>query len=250
MKTTKQLLLFVLFLVFAFAQQGIAQERAITGKVTDANGNPILSARIAKKNSSQKPSAVGLSGAYTIFNIHDGDTIIFSAQGFENKEIILRGEEVLNINLEKRPITLGEVKIEVEPEKPEPAKPPKVTQIDDDIIPSPTEKFKPEEAMIEINPLISKKITLKIGQKAYYQATEHGSVGIGVGVVSKNNNILEKADTHFAYHRVQVVGMTGGDRATRTHIFEAKKAGKTKIMIREGFRGETTKKHTVKIIIK
>lgn len=246
----KQTVLITLFLVFTFVQQSVAQERAITGKVTNENGNGIQGVAILIKGETNLV-LTKISGKYTI-KVAKGNILVFKGIGFETKEVLIKEQKVLNIILVKEPIMLEEINVVDEREKPQPAKPPEVIMIDldDDIIPSPTEKFKPEKDMIEINPLSTKKIILKIGQKAYYQASEHGSVGIGVGVISKNSKVLNKTNTHFAYQRVQVRGMTGGDQATRTHIFEAKKVGKTKLIIRESFRGEITNKYVIKIIIK
>ncbi len=110
-----------------------------------------------------------------------------------------------------------------------------------------TEKFEPQSGMVELS---KRKVILKVGQKAYYQGIMHGSVGIGIVVNIKDEEILKYIDKHFAYHRVQVEGMTGGDKATQTYIFEALKKGKTKMIFQEVMRGEILKKHTIKIIVK
>lgn len=113
-----------------------------------------------------------------------------------------------------------------------------------------TEKFEPTEDMVKIEPLKNKKIVLEVGQKIYYQADVHGSVGSWVNAISKNEEVIENIDSHFAYHRVQIEGETGGDRATKTYIFEAKKKGKATLRITHTFRGETRGERTIKIIVK
>lgn len=113
-----------------------------------------------------------------------------------------------------------------------------------------TKKFEPTKEMVKIEPLKDNKIILEVGQKIYYQADVHGSVGAWVYTTSENEEVLENVDAHFAYHTVQIEGETGGDRATKTYVFEAKKKGKTKLTITNSFRGETTGKKTIKIVVK
>lgn len=244
----KLTLLIIPFLTFTFIQQIIAQERTITGRVISDNNYGLHNVRISIKGKTNI-AFTNIDGKYTI-KVVEGNILVFETDGFETKEVTIKNQKVLNLTLEREAAMLEEVIVEIEYKRPKSAKIPESIKVDSNIIPSPTEKFKPEKGMFEINLLETKKVVLEVGQKAYYQTIEHGSAGIGVGVTSKDSEVLEKINTHFAYHRVQVRGMTGGDKATRTHIFEAKKVGKTKMIIKEVFRGKVTNEYTIKIIIK
>lgn len=112
-----------------------------------------------------------------------------------------------------------------------------------------TEKFEPQADMLAI-PSNKAKVLLKVGQKAYHQGIVHGSVGMSTLVKVQDEEVLKFVDKHFAYHRVQVRGMTGGDKATKTYIFEALKKGKTKIKVKKVLTGEILEQYTIKIKVK
>lgn len=107
--------------------------------------------------------------------------------------------------------------------------------------------FKPEKDMVFLNPLATKSTTLKVGQKAYLQYKLHGSVGIGAEVRTSDETILQKENPHITYKNKQVKGTTGGDAATVTVVFVAKKAGKANVACREMYRGETKNEFEVAI---
>ena len=110
------------------------------------------------------------------------------------------------------------------------------------------ERFKPEENMLEITSLTS-KVSLKVGQKAYYRAVEHESKGMGVGLDVENSEVVKQVDTHIAYHFHNDSDKHGRDKATKTYIFEAVQPGKTKIKVQEVFRGEVHEEATIKLVI-
>lgn len=112
-----------------------------------------------------------------------------------------------------------------------------------------TKKFEPEKNMVKINTSKSKKIRLKVGQKAYYQGEEHWSVGLMLSADIDNKEIIEKKNSHYTFQDEQIEGTTGGDKGTRTFIFEAKKEGKTIIDIKYNFRGDIEKRYKIKVIV-
>ena len=111
-----------------------------------------------------------------------------------------------------------------------------------------TDRFKPEENMLEITSLAS-KINLKVGQKAYYRAVEHESKGVGVGLDVEDNVMLKQVDTHIAYHYHNDANAHGKDKTTKTYVFEAVQPGKTKITVQELFRGRIHDESTIKLVI-
>lgn len=111
-----------------------------------------------------------------------------------------------------------------------------------------TERFKPEEDMLELTS-ITGKINLKVGQKAYYRAVEHESKGMGVGLDVEDIKVLKQVDTHIAYHYHNDFEATGKDKATKTYVFEAVQPGKTKIKVQKTFRGQVHDEDTIKLVI-
>ena len=97
--------------------------------------------------------------------------------------------------------------------------------------------------------MLTEKIELSIGEKAYYAGTVHGSVGTQKECWSNDGAILKLTGKDFKYHKPLVEGETGGDRATETYTFEALAEGKTTVTIQDWFRGEMQSEHTIQIIV-
>jgi len=113
---------------------------------------------------------------------------------------------------------------------------------------SQNKKFKPAKNMVQLSPLQG-EAKLKIGQKAYYQAVVHGSVGFTTKVSSANERIFKLKDTHFVYKNARKAKMSGGDKGTRTFVFEALKSGNTVLIIKDIFRSEVKATHKINITI-
>ncbi|HYM92516.1 MAG TPA: von Willebrand factor type A domain-containing protein, partial [Chitinophagaceae bacterium] len=70
----------------------------VTGKITDDKGNPIVSATVAEKGT--KNGAVSASnGTYKITVANSKGILIFSAVGYQQKEIKIKGKSVINVKL-------------------------------------------------------------------------------------------------------------------------------------------------------
>ena len=112
-------------------------------------------------------------------------------------------------------------------------------------------KFKPDKGMHAIIPIKS-TMEVKVGEKLYYGGREHGSVGEQVECWSEHGEILKHTDTHSYYDKEMKKGErrpSGGDASTKTFVFEALKAGVSKVMIKEVFRGETTHEYIITITV-
>ncbi|MFT6138478.1 MAG: hypothetical protein ACJAV5_002242 [Vicingaceae bacterium] len=101
-----------------------------------------------------------------------------------------------------------------------------------------------DQGTVKLMPLKGKEV-IKLGQKIMYTANVHGSVGKGVKVFAEDNGVLLLTDTKFVYNKEQVEGMSGGDAATNSFIFEGTKVGEATITIQGIFRGEVKNEYTI-----
>jgi TonB-linked SusC/RagA family outer membrane protein len=102
---TKKILLFLTFVNFSFGI-ALAQERVITGKVTDANETLIgVSVSILGTNSG---TLTDVSGAYSI-KAKTGQTLVFSYLGYKPKQVKITDQKTINVSLESDAVMLNEV---------------------------------------------------------------------------------------------------------------------------------------------
>jgi hypothetical protein len=83
----------------------------------------------------------------------------------------------------------------------------------------------------------------------YYEADIHGSVGIGVEYEIGDTSIVAFDHDEIRYKNKGEIE-PGGDQATKTFAFKAKKLGETTIVVKETFRGDVKQTYTNKIIVK
>ncbi|MEM7105218.1 MAG: hypothetical protein AAF502_18920 [Bacteroidota bacterium] len=107
-------------------------------------------------------------------------------------------------------------------------------------------RFVPSEDMTKLD-LQIKDYVIKPGQKLYYAAKVHASVGSAVSVSVADKTIVKIGDEIFEYDNPKNAKMPGGDAATEYYIFEGVKKGATTIQIDEVFRGEIEASHSIKI---
>lgn len=85
----------------------IAQQRTITGTVTDANSTPLPGANVFIKKS--KTSAVtNFDGKYTI-KAEKGDILVFSFIGMNTENVVVKNSNVINVTLKESANQLQEV---------------------------------------------------------------------------------------------------------------------------------------------
>lgn len=104
MRNLKLLLLSGLIL---FTQQLWAQNKTVTGKVTDANGVGLSGVSIRVKGTNTGTST-GNDGSYSIVMPKGLNTLIFSNIGFEDQELDVKGSSA-NITLSQVAKNLNEV---------------------------------------------------------------------------------------------------------------------------------------------
>ncbi len=84
------------------------QEKDISGKVTNENGEPIPGVTILVKGTTNG-TITDLDGNYSISDISLGTTLVYSFIGMKSKEIIIGSASVLNIVLKQELLGLDEV---------------------------------------------------------------------------------------------------------------------------------------------
>lgn len=96
----------MLLLLFTSVQISLAQQLKITGKVTDAAGNPVDGATVQVK--SNKTNAItNLQGVFSI-KANKGETLVIGNIGFASKEIIIKNDFV-EVQLEQETNNLQDV---------------------------------------------------------------------------------------------------------------------------------------------
>jgi len=105
----RKIVLLLAFLLFSWAS-AMAQEKTVTGKVTDESGNPIFGATIAVKGTTIGTIS-GENGAYTI-RIPErvaNDSLVFSYIGYADQVQSLAGRTTIDVALESADLQVEEV---------------------------------------------------------------------------------------------------------------------------------------------
>lgn len=85
-----------------------AQNRPVTGKITDENGNPVPGATIQVKGTSTGTAATA-DGSFKLSVPPNAGTLIISFIGYVNKEVSIAGKSEFSISLEPASTTLTDV---------------------------------------------------------------------------------------------------------------------------------------------
>lgn len=91
-----------------FATIGFAQQRTITGKVTDANNVPVAGATVALKGSNVA-TQTDAQGDFSLAVPGDNSVLVISFVGFEQREVAVGTQNALAINLTASSSNLNEV---------------------------------------------------------------------------------------------------------------------------------------------
>ena len=99
----------LLFLIVFFISWTLmAQEKTVTGIVTDESGAPIPGVSVVVKGTS-KGISTGFGGEYSLDKIKSTDVLVFSSIGFQTKEVRVGNSTKLNVQLLEDTQQLGEV---------------------------------------------------------------------------------------------------------------------------------------------
>jgi len=102
----KSTFLFLFLILFAFI--GNAQNKTITGKVTDESGQALPGVTVVVKGSTQG-TVTTADGAYTISSIPENATLVFSFVGMLTQEIVVGNQTTINVEMEVNTIGIDEV---------------------------------------------------------------------------------------------------------------------------------------------
>ncbi|WP_299459860.1 hypothetical protein [uncultured Microscilla sp.] len=114
---------------------------------------------------------------------------------------------------------------------------------------SQAKKNQPKKNMVKLSALQG-EVSLTKGQKAYYEASVHGSVGYTVSVLVQNDVVLKFVESNYTYKNPEKSHMSGGDEAIKTYVFEAAKPGHAILKVTEKFRGDVRNIHRIKVEVK
>ena len=83
-------------------------QNTIKGHVVDVSGEPVIGASIMVKGT--KNGAVSdLDGDYTITDVKDGATLVYSYLGYLSQEVVIKGQKTVNVTLKENNEELDEV---------------------------------------------------------------------------------------------------------------------------------------------
>jgi hypothetical protein len=91
--------------------------------------------------------------------------------------------------------------------------------------------------------------TVMLGDIITYTGHVHGSVGEQFTMDMENKGVLRFIDAEINYEQDQSLGMSGGDGAWKTYIFQATQVGESVVTIQEIFRGEVISESSITVIV-
>lgn len=86
----------------------LAQQNAVTGTVTDTDGQPLPGVTVAIKGTTQG-TVTNVDGQYTITNIPYNATLQFSFVGMKSQEVVVGDQTAINVRMEEESIGMEEV---------------------------------------------------------------------------------------------------------------------------------------------
>ncbi|WP_291871281.1 SusC/RagA family TonB-linked outer membrane protein [Maribacter sp.] len=103
----KKINYFLIFVALLFLQGVMAQNKTVSGTVSDNSGTPLPGVNVIEKGTANGTST-DFDGNYTL-NVSDNAVLSFSYLGFSTQDVLVAGKSVLNISMEEDAEMLGEV---------------------------------------------------------------------------------------------------------------------------------------------
>ncbi|MGB4444643.1 MAG: carboxypeptidase-like regulatory domain-containing protein, partial [Dysgonamonadaceae bacterium] len=100
----------IFFMLLGLGQLISAQQqgKTITGKVVDTNGEPIIGATILIKGTT-RGTVTDMDGNYTLSNVPDDATLVFSFVGMESQEVQVGNRTKIDVVMQEEALGLEEV---------------------------------------------------------------------------------------------------------------------------------------------
>ncbi len=98
----------LLLAVFGFATFALAQNKTVTGTVTDKKGEPLPGVTVSIKNT-KIATSTNAQGTYTLANVPNDGILTFTGVGVVSSEVNVNGNSVLNTDVETSVGNLNEV---------------------------------------------------------------------------------------------------------------------------------------------
>jgi TonB-linked SusC/RagA family outer membrane protein len=93
----------------ATARENIAaQQRAVSGRVTDSGNQPLPGVTVVIKGTTQG-TVTNADGDYTLTNVPDDATLVFSFVGMRTQEVVVGNQTNINVSMEEETIGIEEV---------------------------------------------------------------------------------------------------------------------------------------------
>jgi len=92
----------------SFLAEDAQQQRSVSGKVTDSGGQPLPGVTIVVKGTTQG-TVTNADGNYSLFNISDDATLVFSFIGMSTQEIVVGSQLTINVIMEEEAIGIEEI---------------------------------------------------------------------------------------------------------------------------------------------
>src|SRR5882724_1381914 len=104
----KKILLLIAPIIMVMLAFRPVNSHSVSGTITDDSGNPVPGVTIKAKGTSTATSST-TNGKYTITLADKNGTLIFSAIGFQSKEVRVKGRYIINVSLSASQAELQEV---------------------------------------------------------------------------------------------------------------------------------------------
>ena len=75
------------------------RQMTVTGKVTDAEGNPLLGVTVAVKGNAQLGTTTDVHGVYTLMNLPDNTVLIYRYVGYLEQEVVVGNRTSIDVEL-------------------------------------------------------------------------------------------------------------------------------------------------------
>ncbi len=102
----KRIITFLLALLFVGAQ--VFAQNAVSGKVTDSSGEPLVGVNVLVKGTTTG-TMTDLDGNYSLSGLKQGSVLVFSSIGFSSQEVTVGSQRTINVQLKDDSAFLDEV---------------------------------------------------------------------------------------------------------------------------------------------